>query len=237
MILTKLTLKLMLVAGCLNFLSAGAAAARTPEFPIPEDARVTPIGQNLRVNGNIVTARQITSLESTEEVVDFYREEWGKKARNEPGFTVTNAQVPWTIISRIEDGYLMTVQVRDTDTGGCEGMLSMSRLPDGKVQHKLGAGFPMLGGSDVINEVVSQDVGQSGRTMILGNKHDMRTNVDFYRGRYETEGWKFDMDRSIGGVAHVIALHKGRKRLNLVFRELEQGRSEIIVNEVTHSVL
>ncbi|TDJ64974.1 MAG: hypothetical protein E2O36_00835 [Proteobacteria bacterium] len=235
--LITLTLRLLVVAACLNLLNAGVVAAKAPEFPVPDDARVAPIGQNMRVNGSVISARHFSSRESTEEIIDFYREEWGKKARRDPAFTVTNVHAPWTIISRIEDGYLMTVQVRATDTGGSEGLLGMSRLSDAKVKHQLGQGFPLMGGSKVINEVISQDVGQSGRTMIVGNKHDIRTNVDFYRGRYETEGWTFDMDRSIGGMAHVLALRKGRKRVNLVLREAAKGGTQIVVNEVTHNLL
>ena len=95
----------------------------------------------------------------------------------------------------------------------------------------------MMGNSQVLNEVVSKDVGQSGRTMLLGNKHDMRTNAAFYRSQYEDDGWAFDMDRTVGGLMHVMALRKGRQRLNLVIKEVSKGGSHIVVNEVLHDIL
>ena len=94
-----------------------------------------------------------------------------------------------------------------------------------------------MGGSEIQNEVVSKDLGQSGRTMLIGNKHDIDTNVDFYRNRYADDGWAVDMDRSIGGIMHVLAVHKGRKRLNMVLSEIDKGGTRIVVNEVTHDIL
>ena len=94
-----------------------------------------------------------------------------------------------------------------------------------------------MGGSDVINEVVSKDPGQTGRTMMVGNKHDMATNVDFYRNRYNTEGWSVDMDRSLGGIMHVLAVRKSRRRVNLVISEGPDGGTLIVANEVTHDIL
>ena len=59
--------------------------------------------------------------------------------------------------------------------------------------------------------------------MWVRNDHALKTNLDFYRDRYGTEGWAFDMDRSIGGAMHVLALRKGRRRVNLVMSADEQA--------------
>ena len=216
---------------------AHTAVAGPPEFPLTDDMRVVRLGDSLRVNGNDVNVRTFTSTESAQEIVDFYREEWGEEKNPEPGYTVNNLKQPWTLITRIEDDYLMTVQVQPSDNEGSKGMLAVSRLPDRNRAPKLGEGFPSMGGSDVINEVVSKDPGQSGRTMMVGNKHDMATNVDFYRDRYRTGGWSVDMDRSLGGIMHVLAVRKSRRRVNLVISEGPDGGTLIVANEVTHDIL
>lgn len=211
--------------------------AKTPEIPLPDDARVARLGQSMRVNGNDVIVRTFETKESTPDVVNFYRDEWGEERNSEPGFTVTNFKEPWILITRIEDGYLMTVQVRPTANEGTEGLLGLSKLPERRRPPKLGEGFPTMGDSQVLNEVVSKDPGQSGRTMWLKNDHDLRTNVDFYRDQYSNAGWAFDIDRSIGGIMHVLALRKGRKRVNLVLSESKKQGSQIVVNEVTYEIL
>jgi hypothetical protein len=73
--------------------------------------------------------------------------------------------------------------------------------------------------------------------MLLGNKHDIQSNVAFYRGRFKNDGWAFDMDRSVGGVTHVLALRKGHKTLNMVLTEVDKAGTRIIVNEVTRDIL
>ncbi|MGR9091520.1 MAG: hypothetical protein ACU85U_13160 [Gammaproteobacteria bacterium] len=216
---------------------AQVAVARQPEFPMTDDMRIARLGDSLRVNGNDVNVRTFTSTESAQEIVDFYREEWGEDKNAEPGYTVNNLKQPWTIIARIEDDYLMTVQVQPSDNEGSKGMLAISRLPDRNRAPKLGEGFPSMGGSDVINEVVSKDPGQTGRTMMVGNRHDMATNVDFYRNRYSTGGWSVDMDRSLGGIMHVLAVRKSRRRVNLVISAGPDGGTLIVANEVTHDIL
>jgi hypothetical protein len=226
---------------CLTLLlfvfAAAPISAKTPEIPLPDDARVSRLGQSMRVNGNDVMVRTFETKESTADVVNFYRDEWGEERNSEPGFTVMNLKEPWILITRIEDGYLMTVQVRPTANEGTEGLIGLSKLPERHRAPKLGEGFPTMGDSQVLNEVVSRDPGQSGRTMWLKNSHDLRTNVDFYRDQYGNAGWAFDMDRSIGGIMHVLALRKGRKRVNLVLSESKKQGSQIVVNEVTYEIL
>ncbi len=221
----------------ISLVASGTVLARTPEFPLPDDIRISHLGDSMRVNGNDVNVRLFSSDDSAQDILDFYREQWGEGASHDPGFTQTNLQEPWTMISRIEDNYLMTVQVQPTSSGGSKGILGLSRLPERNRPPKLGEGFPVMGDSQVLNEVASKDVGQSGRTMLLGNKHDIGTNAAFYRNRYRDGGWAFDIDRTVGGIMHVMAVRKGRQRVNMVITEVSKGGSHIVVNEVTHDIL
>ena len=219
-------------------LCAPFALAKTPEIPIPDDMRVTYLGQNLRVNGNDVSVRTFQSTDSAQEIVDFYRKEWGEEGNPvDPGYTVTNLKEPWTLITRIEDNYLMTVQVQADWNDGSKGMLAISRLPDRHRAPKLAEGFPSMGGSTVLNEVLSEDLGQSGRTLALGNSHDLATNVSFYRNRYRDGGWAIDMDQALGHRMHVLAVRKSRERVNLVLSRSKDGSTVIVANEVTYDLL
>lgn len=222
---------------CLIVMGSGTIAAKEPKFPAPDDARVSIVNGNLRINGIDSNVRQFNTKESLEEVIDFYREEWSHGIGRGPGYTVTNINQPWTVISRIEGKYLMTVQIQPASNGGSWGFLALSRLPERGRSPKLGRDFPSMRGSHTLNEVVSKDPGQTGRTMLLGNKYDLQTNVAFYRNRFSAAGWEFDMDKSLGGVLHVLALRKGRKRVNMVITEVSKNGTRIIVNEVTYDLL
>ncbi len=235
----KNTHRLMRTTGWLVALLFCVASvhAKAPKFPAPKDARVTVVGSDMRVNGIDTQIREFKTRDGIGKVIDFYRDEWGRDQGDDGGYTINEISRPWTVISHIEDGYLMTVQAQPTNDDGTWGYLSMSRLPVNVRSPKLGKDFPKMRGSETFNEVVSKDPGQTGRTMLLGNKFDLQTNVAFYRNYYGSQGWDVDMDQSMGSVMHVLALRKGRKRVNLVIQAVTKDGTRIVVNEVKHDIL
>ena len=94
-------------------LSQPALAKKAPEFPPPPDAAVEWVAQDIEMNGNKTAIRAFHSQDSIEKVVEFYRKEWRRPPeKDKPGFMETIDAAPWYIITRIEDGYLLTVQVQ-----------------------------------------------------------------------------------------------------------------------------
>src|SRR5690606_16292412 len=117
--------------------SSGALLA-APKFPPPPDSTIGKMGESMIVNGVPMDVRQFVSRRSVEQVLEFYRQFWPKGTEKEPGYTETDILEPWNMITRVEDGYLMTVQVMDNDGRGSSGLLGMSRLPDPNKLPELG---------------------------------------------------------------------------------------------------
>lgn len=214
------------------------AVARGPELPPPPDARVWWVAENMTYNTMPMAVRQFTTKHDLQRVIDFYRDEWQQPMPDgAPGYVINDLVPPWLSISRIEDGYMLLVQARATDDEGTTGLLSISKLPTSAKAPELGKGFPTMGETKAVNEFVSNDEGQTGRTMMFVNKHDLPTNLSFYRSRYQDNGWVVDMDKGVGDVLHVLALRKGRQRLDIVLTEMKQGVTRIVANEVTYDLL
>ena len=148
----------LLFAGLfLSFSSSQLLFAKTPDFPPPPGASVEWVGQNIEVNGIKSAVRAFHSKKSIEDVVEFYRREWKRPVeKGKPGFMETIAAAPWYIISRIEDDYLLTVQVqvKENDQSGSWGYLSTSPLPvANKKAPKLGSTVPKIPGSIIFDRV------------------------------------------------------------------------------------
>jgi len=155
----------VLALTCAFWATALPAQAR-PRLPAPPDTTVESVGENMTVNGIPMDIREFVSEQGSGVVLDFYRNFWPRGTLAQPGFTETDALPPWRILTRVDDGFLMTVQVTDDPGGGSRGYLAISRLLNPDHEPRIGAGFPVMQGSVVYNDVVSNDPGKAGRTAI-----------------------------------------------------------------------
>lgn len=209
-----------------------------PEFPPPKDAQVQWVGRNIEVNGIRSDIRSFHTKKSPEKVAEFYRQEWEEPvAKGMPGFTETDAMVPWHLITRLEDGYLMTVQFQEQDRGGTWGYLAMSPLPTKEPGVQPGQDFPKMPDSTVVNETRSDDPGKKGRTMLIANKYSISSNVQFYRSHYTNQGYTVETDKELTpGKMHSLVFKTRRNRITMMFIG-ENNETRIVVNSVEHSIL
>jgi len=201
-----------------------APAQAAPKFPPPPDATIGLIGDGMVVNGIPLHVRQFKSKQSVEGVLEFYRQFWPKGTEKEPGYTETDVLTPWKIITRVEDDYLMTVQVTADGDRGSTGLLGLSKLPDMENLPVLGEGFPKMRGSTVFNDIESRDIGKKGRTLQISNHFSVQSNANFYRDHFVNNGWVMDMDKTIsGGNTHTQRFSNGDKNVIIVINKAKNG--------------
>lgn len=219
-------------------LAASTSSLAKPDFPPPKDAQVQWVGRNIDVNGIRSDIRSFHTRKSPEMVAEFYREQWKKPvAKGMPGYTETDAMTPWHLITRLEDGYLMTVQYQKQDHGGTWGYLAMSPLPTKQSQIKAGKDFPKMPDSTIVNEMATNDPGIKGQTMLISNKYSISSNVEFYRSHYQNAGWTLESDKELSpGKMHTLVFKSKRNRVTMMFIG-EHNETRIVVNSVEHSIL
>lgn len=221
----------------LSFSSALSAGA--PDFPPPPEANVEWVGRNLEMNGIRSDIRAFHTKKSPEKVSEFYRREWEKPVGKDlPGFTETDAMAPWHLITRIEDGYLMTAQFQETDQGGTWGYLAMSPLPDKDAKpREMGKAFPKMPDSQVLSEMNTDDPGKKARTMVIANDRSVNSNVAFYRNHFLAKGWTMETDKTLTeGRLHSLVFKSTRKRITIMVIG-DHNQTRLVINEVTHSIL
>lgn len=202
-----------------------------PKFPPPPDATIGRPGNAMVINGVAMDIRQFTSNRSVDAVLQFYREFWPAGTEDKPGYTETDILEPWQIITRVEDGYLMTVQVTENGDSGSTGLLAISKLPDPENMPTLGKGFPKMHGSFVLNDIVSKDIGKKGRTLQISNSYSVEHNANFYRNHYEDSGWGVDIDQSVsGGDTQSLRFSAGSKNVTIVIHKT--GKGSVIIAQL-----
>jgi hypothetical protein len=211
-----------------------AVVLASPKFPPPPKAKIGLLGDDLVVNGIPMDIRQFATSQSLEEVVEFYKELWEGDDKKQPEYVLSDALPPWTIVTHIEDSYLLTVQVTSDGKRGSSGYLAISPLlPD--EQPTPGKGFPMMRGSKVINEMFSNDSGKKGRTLTFRNTNSVQSNVNFYRQHFENKGWAVELDSELfKGKTHSLRFRNGNKHVTLVLK-IDGGGTAITSQSVTES--
>ena len=207
----------------LIILWSGVALA-APKFPPPPGSKIGLIAEHMVINGIEMNVRQFNSKRSVEEVLEFYREFWPKGTEKEPGYTETDALEPWQIITRVEEGYLMTVQVTAAGQKGSSGLLGISKLPDPENLPKLGKKIPKMSGSKVFNDIKTKDIGKNGRTVALVNDFTVQNNANFYRDYYTSQGYQLDLDKTVsGGDSHAQRFSQRGDVVTIVISKAAEG--------------
>ncbi|MCG8324771.1 MAG: hypothetical protein MI673_04580 [Thiotrichales bacterium] len=223
---------LLTLALCAFLFGLDAAQAK-PKFPPPPDSQITLLGDSMVYNGIPMEIRVFGSRRNAQQVTDYYKRIWPKGNERVPGYSVTDMLAPWTIVTYMKDGYLMTVQVTPAKKSkGSTGYLAMSKLPPlDRGAPELGSGFPKLRGSFVANDIQSKDLIKKGRTILLSNGASVGTNVNFYRDYYLNQGWQTEMDQAIaGGKVHTLRFRNGNKNVSIV---INGGKHTSVTAQIT----
>ncbi len=224
--LSRLIPALLILCFCLP-------VAAKPKFPPPPKSQITRIGDNMTYNGIPMDIRLFGSRESAVEIIDYYKGVWPKGDEKTPGYAITTALQPWTIITYVKDGYLMTVQVSPAKkSSGSTGYLAMSRMPAADADAPdLASDFPKLRGSYVANDIQSKDLMKRGRTIILSNSSPVSTNANFYRDHFLNRGYEAQMDRAIsGGKMHTFRFQNGNQNVSIV---INGGKLTSVTAQIT----
>ncbi|MFV2005179.1 MAG: hypothetical protein ACC650_08220 [Gammaproteobacteria bacterium] len=163
-----------------------------PEMPVPPQSKVAWVAEDIIQNGVPMKIQNFSSKLDTKSITDFYVSTWSKSSGPKP---VVNKSAEWTIIGRIDGGYLLTVQTKKSKNGlGSEGFLAVSTLLASLKSGSIGpdTSFPRLSGTKILSDTLSKDLGRTGKTLILKNNYSVRSNTSFYLNKMKAKGWIID---------------------------------------------
>ena len=230
----------MMMRACLQVIalaamSIGSAhALPCKQAAVPMDAKVQMIAPDMKVNGVQQTIRAFNSKLAVHDVLAFYRNLWAPLANKDRPGSLEQTTDEWQLISTVEGDCFTTVQVK-ADSKGSYALISVLKKPDASSrQQKLGAGFPVLPGSRVVNDMDYADGVRNARTIVLSNRSDMAANVNYYKTEFASRGWLMVMeDQPVidGQPSHVMLLKKGLEETTLVISR-SGGQVNVVANLV-----
>lgn len=192
-----------------------------PPFPLPLRGQAVWVAPDMRLNGIPMQIRQLTTDDSPQQVIGFYKNRWGPDPQRYHEYTVGD----WQAIATVNGDCFYTVQVKP-DGSGAVALLGVSSPPTGGSPAQPGAGFPALSGSHVVNDIDNFDGPKTARTVVLINTFAPAVNLSFYRDTLGRGGWKTLMDHTVDtqkGTAYVMVLKHGVREANVTITQAPLG--------------
>lgn len=172
-------------------------------------------------NGVDMHAQVFMSTATVDQVLAFYKKEWGNEAiLNRVG----NAQV----VGHHEGDYLVTVQVSSYGAGS-KGTIGILDTASTKPDFVPGKGVPQPMGSLVFNDISYPDDPVPARTVAMRNTLSPQQNASFYRERLAADGWKPADKNQCAANSCVMYYHRGDSKMTVVMSP-EEGHSQVVIN-------
>lgn len=173
--------------------SLPAGAAERPLIPFPDDVRISVVGEQLKVYGLPLMAYEFHSSASVASVAAFYTTTWSENS------DASDAEQPyietelgdWKVLSRLELGHNITVQLRDNGIRGTHALVGVSPLPTDlltKRRNKVDINIPVLGGARVTSVVASNDRHKLSEVYWLVSDDSVDRFIDRYRRHHQQDG-------------------------------------------------
>ena len=224
----KILCRLFLIISLLY--SCAAFSNNFPNIPFPDHAHVQVVAEDMNLNGvNLQTFKVVSELDKRN-FIKFYEGKWKSLDENVPG-VIQDEFGDWTILSRLEKGYMLTIQIDNTKKLRVEALATVSNLPSIDSLPSRGRGFPKYEGMVVENDIVSKDLNKTSRTIIARTDKNFNSVVSYYRRYFIREGWTLQGDKSVfqDENSQVFLFEKSKRELSISIARQGQGTGLVAV--------
>lgn len=184
------------------------------------------VAQDMVFNGIPMRMQTFHSKASANEVLAHYRQLWSPGGRRQ---YVENDLGPWRTISRQQDDFFITVQVRRA-ADGTEGYLSQ-RLFKIEAQPVATRRFDLPPGTKLVNDIVTRDSGRSARTVLAFNNLSVDDNAAFFRKQYTQAGWSIASDAKADDKRQMV-LQRANEELSVAIAS-QPGGTAVAATQVS----
>ncbi len=224
----SLVLRLVVVSICVLVAGIGQGLAADWSDPgVPPNSRTVWVADALEHNGVPMRIRQLSTLSDVETVLDFYRRQWADPVAGGPGY-LEKRIAGWRVISRMENGRQVVVQVRPAERGGTEGFISQADFSQSMTPVQIDSRFPHKSGTRLISRTVSRDGAGKAVTLLLSNDYSVETNRRFYEDAMARDGWSLVHGADTGDSVSLLFNRSGEHCDIGIARS--RGRTVIVAN-------
>ncbi|MGD9168671.1 MAG: hypothetical protein PVI97_01245 [Candidatus Thiodiazotropha sp.] len=217
---------------CFIAVSNGCHAYNIHDIADPPAASVTYVGDVIQ-NGLPMQMKQFKTELSVTELLAFYKQRWSDistKQDNVPHYLEKEAG-EWFVLSKIESGKSVVVQVKKTGNRMTEGFISVTDITDIREPNHWSNDFPRLQGTQLMSNTESVDKGRNAYTLVLYNKLSVSENRDFYRDNMYSDGWQYARGGEKSSTT-MLYFKKDKWHCDITVTEADDGKTIIFANLV-----
>ncbi len=168
--LALFVLRVLLLSTFSCSLLSAAAADPWPELVHPQDARIDPIGEQIRLNGVPMRLTRVLSAAQTKAVVAHYRQVLGAR--------VAYAHTGHThVLTQARGDFFITVTIAPQPNGDTEALTSIADSRAALEASSRPLGFKLPAGSELLSDMESVDGQLASRQLVLINAHGLHLNL------------------------------------------------------------
>ena len=189
------------------FFSSIAIAA---SVPTSQDMALTWVGQELMHNGMPMNVLHFSSSKSEAEVLEYYRHVWADPVSEKaPGF-IEESVGEWKVVSRLENGENLVVQVKPTGVGS-EGYISQMPVNASPKAPSNLAGFPTPPSSTLVSHTSVQDFKGDALTLVYISTQSVGEVARFYMAALQNKGFSLQHKKIEANTATLFFVGEGKK--------------------------
>ena len=194
---------------------SAALADAWPALTHPQDARIEPVGERVRVNGVPMRLTRVITALPTEAATAHYR--------GTLGTPVAHAQTGHTqVLTQARGDFFITVSITPLADGRSEALTAVADSRAAREAAGRPFGLTLPAGSELLSDMESIDGGLASRQLVLVNPHSLRTNLDRLSASLAARGLRPDgpplADRD-DALAQAFSGAAGEAQLVLVRRD------------------
>ena len=168
--LALFVLRVLLLSTFSCSLLSAAAADPWPELVHPQDARIDPIGEQIRLNGVPMRLTRVLSAAQTKAVVAHYRQVLGAR--------VAYAHTGHThVLTQARGDFFITVTIAPQPNGDTEALTSIADSRAALEASSRPLGFKLPAGSELLSDMESVDGQLASCQLVLINAHGLHLNL------------------------------------------------------------
>lgn len=203
-------------------------AEHLAQIPLPFDARVLSVGNDVEHNGQRLSLATFQSSSSVDDTVAFYRQLWENSQEDDKPGMVVNRVGEWLVIGQLQDGFQSVLQLKLQEPHRSEGFLSVMRVP---VTPSASAGPGLLPGMERLSTTRSRDAGRASTLSIHLSTEAVEPVARQLAGFWQGKGWSLVSNEPYSQ-SRVLRLNRQSAQLDIVVTPSQQAGSLVIMNEV-----
>lgn len=210
-------------------LAVSASANWAVSVPVPPQATLEIISENVEHNGMSMSVGRIVSTEPLETNLDFYRTTWSLNDSTEtPGY-VEQSFDNWIAISRLENGFNTVIQFDQNAEVSGSAIVSVMSIDQSSTIGFNSSSHP--GNAELLSSTRTHDDGRDATVQVLRSGMSIDSVKQFYASHFRRHGWNLVSDRSVMD-SHVLMFNKKLEKAEVYLGQDPGGSTLVVINQV-----